>query len=121
MVVLDRAGRITRLNRKGCELLGVREEQALGRDWFAEFVPGRARQKTLDGFERIIAGETESFRRSESPVQTARGEERDMEWHNALLKDAAGTVVGTLSSGTDVTERNRIEAALEQSEHSPGN
>ena len=39
-----------------------------------------------------------------------------MEWHNALLTDAAGTIVGALSSGTDVTERNRIEAALERSE-----
>ena len=117
MVVLDTAGRITRLNRKGCELLGVREEQALGKDWFAKFVPDCARQKTLDGFELIIAGEVESFRRSESPVQTATGEVRDMEWHNALLKDATGTIVGTLSSGTDVTERNRIAAALEQSEH----
>ena len=117
MVVLDTAGRIMRLNRKGCELLSVRQEQALGKDWFTEFVPDRARQKTFDGFERIIAGEIEPFRRSESPVQTARGEERDMEWHNALLEDAAGTIVGTLSSGTDVTERNRIAAALEQSEH----
>ena len=116
MVVLDTVGRITRLNRKGCELLGVQQEQAPGKDWFNEFVPDRAREKTLDGFERITAGEIEPFRRYESPVQTARGEERDMEWHNALLKDAAGTIVGMLSSGTDVTERNRIEAALEQSE-----
>ena len=116
MVVLDTAGRITHLNRKGCELLNVEQGQALGRDWFKEFVPDRARQKTLDGFERIIAGQIEPFRRYESPVLTTGGEEHDMEWRDAVLKDARGTIVGMLSSGTDVTERNRIEAALEQSE-----
>jgi len=117
MVVLDTAGRITRLNRKGCELLGVQQEQVLGVDWFERFVPDLARQKTREGFVQIVAGEIEPFRRHQNPILTARGEERDMEWHNALLTDAAGTVVGTLSSGTDVTERNRIEAALERSEH----
>jgi PAS domain S-box-containing protein len=117
MVVLDTTGRITRLNRKGRELLGVQQEQALGLDWFEQFVPDRARQKAREGFVQIVAGEIEPFRRYQNPVLTARGEERDMEWHNALLTDAAGTIVGTLSSGTDVTERNRIEAALERSEH----
>ena len=117
LVVLDTAGRIARLNRKGCELLRVQEEQALGLDWFKQFVPDRARQQARDRFEQIIAGDIEPFRRYQNPVLTIRREERDMEWHNALLTDAAGNIVGTLSSGTDVTERNRIEAALERSEH----
>ncbi|HYA32445.1 MAG TPA: PAS domain S-box protein [Candidatus Bathyarchaeia archaeon] len=116
MVVLDAAGRITRLNRPGCELLGVQQEQVLGKDWFKEFVPDRARKRALRGFKRFIGGEIEPYRRSEIPVLTVRGEERDMEWHNALLKDVGGAIVGTLSSGTDVTERNRMGAALEQSE-----
>jgi len=93
-------------------------EQALVKTGLRNLCPIAPTKDVFDGFERIIAGEIEPFRRSESPVQTARGEERDMEWHNALLEDAAGTIVGTLSSGTDVTERNRIAAALEQSEQS---
>ena len=116
MVVLDPSGRITRLNRKGCEILGVQQEQILGLDWFEQFVPYHAQQKAREGFVRIIAGEIGPFRRHQNPVLTARGEERDMEWHNALLTDATGTIIGTLSSGTDVTERNRIGAALERSE-----
>ncbi|MGZ4928598.1 MAG: PAS domain S-box protein [Halobacteriota archaeon] len=116
MVVLDTSGRITRLNRKGCEILGVQEEQMLGLDWFEQFVPYHAQQKAREWFGRIIAGEIGPFRRHQNPVLTARGEERDMEWHNALLTDTTGTIIGTLSSGTDVTERNRIEAALERSE-----
>ncbi len=116
MVVLDTSGRIARLNRKGCELLGVQPDQVLGLEWFEQFVPYHAQQKAREGFERIVAGEIGPFRRYQNPVLTARGEEREMEWNNALLTDATGTIVGTLSSGTDVTERNKIEAALERSE-----
>jgi len=42
--------------------------------------------------------------------------ERLIEWRNTLLKDDAGHVVGTFSSGTDTTERNQAVAALRNSE-----
>lgn len=116
MVALDTAGRITRLNRKGCELLGVEQESVLGHDWFDRFVPQRSRASIREEFLKFIAGEGEPFRRHEGPVLTAAGDERDVEWHNALLKDGADNVVGTLSSGTDVTDRKKIEAAFRRSE-----
>jgi PAS domain S-box-containing protein len=117
MVALDTGGHITRLNRKGCELLGVEQENVLGHDWFDRFVPQRSRATVKEEFLRFIAGEGEAFRRYEDPVLTAAGDERDVEWHNALLRDGADNVIGTLSSGTDVTDRKRIQAAFERSEH----
>jgi len=33
-------------------------------------------------------------------------------WHNSLLRDDEGAVIGTLSSGEDVTERKQTESAL---------
>ena len=117
MVALDTEGRITRLNRKGCELLGVKQESVLGHDWFDRFVPQRARASAREEFLKFIVGEAQAFRRYEGPVLTAAGDERDVEWHNALLRDGADNVIGTLSSGTDVTDRKRIQAAFERSEH----
>jgi PAS domain S-box-containing protein len=35
-------------------------------------------------------------------------------WHNTVLKDNAGTIVGTLSSGEDITERKRVEQERER-------
>ena len=45
----------------------------------------------------------------ENAVLTSDGQERLIAWHNALLRDQAGNIVGTLSSGEDITDRRRAE------------
>ena len=37
-------------------------------------------------------------------------------WHNTLLRDGAGNIMGTLSSGEDITDRKRAEQDLRKSE-----
>lgn len=37
-------------------------------------------------------------------------------WHNAVLKDEEGRITGTVSSGEDITERQRTEETLRRSE-----
>ena len=44
------------------------------------------------------------------------GEERLIEWRNTLRRDEAGEVLGTLSSGADVTERRALEGQYLQSQ-----
>jgi PAS domain S-box-containing protein len=41
---------------------------------------------------------------------TSSGDERLIEWHNTVLRDASGRTAGTLSSGIDITARARDEA-----------
>ncbi len=67
-------------------------------------------------FRRLLAGEIDSVRYVENPVLTPSGEERTLAWHNTVLRDGAGRIVGTLSSGEDITERKRMEADLRSSE-----
>ena len=50
----------------------------------------------------------------EDPILTKSGEERMIGWHNSLLRDDEGRVIGTLSSGEDITERKRAESGLRQ-------
>jgi PAS domain S-box-containing protein len=52
----------------------------------------------------------------EKPVLTRSGEERLIEWRNTVLRDDAGNVIGTLSSGTDITERHQEVEALRRAE-----
>ena len=52
----------------------------------------------------------------ENPILTRSGEERLVEWRNKLLRDDEGHVIGTFSSGTDITERNQAVEALRTAE-----
>jgi PAS domain S-box-containing protein len=115
LVALDSDGKVALINRKGCEVLGYREDEIVGQSWFDRFLPERLRQDTWNVFERIVGGERQLTEFHENPVLTRSGAERMIAWHNRALTDENGRVVGALSSGADVTERKQAEAALERS------
>jgi len=110
MVALDRAGNVSMINRKGCCVLGYEEAEILGQPWFERFVPSDAHEVVLEAFRQIVLGNLELHEYYENPVLTKRGDQRLIAWHNALIRDAAGTITGTLSSGEDITERKAAEA-----------
>jgi PAS domain S-box-containing protein len=66
-------------------------------------------------FGKLIGGDLEMVGSYENPVLTKWGEERIIAWHSTLLRDEAGNIIGSLSSGEDITERKRMEEALRQS------
>ena len=113
LLALDTEGRVTAINRKGCDLLGWSEAELIGRDWIETCLPERTRGTLREVFADLLAGDVSSF---ENPVLARDGEERRIEWRNRVLRDAAGSIVGTFSSGSDVTERHRAEEALRAAE-----
>jgi PAS domain S-box-containing protein len=115
-VVLDPAGRVTKLNRKGCEVLGYGEAEALGRDWFETFVPQRLRAEVRRVFGHIVDGELPLVEHYENPICGRDGRERLIAWHNTSLQDADGRIVGILSSGNDITEERRAIEALREAD-----
>lgn len=117
LIGLDAQGRITLLNRRGCEILGIDDASAaIGREGL-EFVPPDQRDELKRVFRAILRGaDGEAYQRLESRVLTTRGEQRRVVWHNAVVRDEGGDVVGTLSSGEDVTERRQMEAQLAQAD-----
>jgi len=118
VVVLDREGSVELINRKGCEVLGYRESEILGRNWFSSFLPERTRSETNMVFSMLMTSasddeDSESY--YENPVLTRSGGERTILWHNSVLRED-GRAIGTLSSGEDITERKLTEKALKESE-----
>jgi PAS domain S-box-containing protein len=119
MVALDTAGHITLVNRKACQLLGYAEHELIGKNWFTTCLPAAALEdEVYQVFEQIMAGEFKHVEYYENPVLTCDGEERVIAWHNNLLRDKDGNIIGSLSAGEDITERKQAEEALHLSEES---
>jgi PAS domain S-box-containing protein/putative nucleotidyltransferase with HDIG domain len=116
MVGLDQAGRITLMNKKGCELLGYKEGEIIGRNWFKQCLPPAVAPELQATFHRLKAGNLEGAEYCENLVLTKDGHERLIAFHNTLLRDQNAQIAGILFSGEDVTERRQAEAALRQSE-----
>jgi two-component system NtrC family sensor kinase len=116
LVALNTRGEVALVNRKGCRVLGYEEHELLGRNWFATCLRPQDRERIAGFFQQMIAGEGEPFAYFENHVRTKSGEERLIAWQNAYLRDAAGCIVGLLSSGEDITERRHSERALQESE-----
>ncbi|HHE41838.1 MAG TPA: PAS domain S-box protein, partial [Dehalococcoidia bacterium] len=116
LVVLDTAGRVSLINKKGADILGYPAEEIVGRDWFADFIPESQREAVSSVFQQLVAGQVQPVEYVQNAVLTRGGEERTIAWHNAVVRDQAGAVTATLSSGEDVTERLHTEKALRESE-----
>jgi len=116
MVALDAEGRVTLINRKGCEVLGFGEREIVGKSWFDTFLPERLRDGVRRVFAQLMAGEIGGAEYYENPILTRGGEERIIAWHNSFLTDEQGGATGILSSGEDITERKRIQEALTEAE-----
>jgi PAS domain S-box-containing protein len=116
ILALDARGRVTLINQKGCEVLGRPEGEILGKSWVENFVPDWTRERVEYTFERLMAGEVDPLRYVEYYVLTSDGRMRLIAWNNTIFTDDTGDIVGTLSSGEDITDRRLAETALRESE-----
>lgn len=112
LVVIDAGQKVSMINKKGCEVLGYKEEEAAGKNWFDNFIPECVRENVRDVFKKLITGDIGPVEYFENRVLTRGGKERVIAWRNTPLKDNEGRIYATLSSGEDVTERNMAEEAL---------
>ncbi len=113
IVSLDSEGSVTMINRKGCELLGYSEDELIGENWFKTCLPQpEGINHVYPYFKQIISGKIESQEYFENHVVTRNGTQRLIAWHNALFRNDTGDIIGTLSSGDDITERKQAELEL---------
>ncbi len=114
IVALDDRGRVTFVNRRGVELLGCTEREIVGKNWFESFIPERVRDDLKGVYAQLMRGDIEPVERYENPVLVGNGEEKILSWRNTVLRDG-DRIVGTLSSGEDVTAQRITQEALERS------
>ena len=112
--IIDENGKVSLINKRGCEVLGYTEEEILGKKWIDNFIPERLQNKMNDILEKLRSNQTVSYEYFENPVVTQSGEEKIISWYNTALKDEKGKFQGILSSGEDVTTKNKMERELQE-------
>jgi len=109
MIAMDNQGNLILANPKACEVLGFKEEELLGKNWFDTCLPEENIAEIKGVFQKIVLGEMESVKYYENKIRTRTGEELIIAWHNAVMKDRDGNFLGVLSSGEDITARKAAE------------
>jgi PAS domain S-box-containing protein len=116
IVAINKKGIISLINKKGCDVLGYTEEEIIDKNWFDLCAPEKDREERKDTFKKVMAGKIEEAEDYENSILTKSGEERIIAWHNTALTDEKGHIIGTLSSGEDITKRKQTEEELIRSE-----
>ncbi len=115
-IALDKKSKITLINEYGLESLGYQKEELIGKNWFKTCLPEEYREDVLKVYHQLMAGEIEPVEYYENPILRKDGTECIIAWHNTILKDSNGDIVGSLSSGNNITEQKQAEQVLMESE-----
>ncbi|WP_293231965.1 PAS domain S-box protein [Microcoleus sp. PH2017_05_CCC_O_A] len=107
VVGLDASGNINYVNPFFVGLTGYTHEEVLGKNWFENFLPSSSIKSTEADFLQLLTHNAHPYYRN--VILTKSGEERFIAWNNTTLQDSDGTVIGSISIGEDITERNKIE------------
>ncbi len=116
VVTLDIKGNISLLNKKGYDILEYEEGELIGKNWFENCIPPDKRDGILEYFKGLMSGEINVIPFYENPVYTKNGNEKLISWSTIILKDKSENIIGSLSSGQDITERRKAEENLRESE-----
>jgi len=113
LISLDTSGNVNLINPRGCEILGYPKEELIGKNWFDDgFLVPEEIQQIKQVFHQIITGGLKPVRHYVNQIVCRDGSRKTIEWHNSILYDSSGKIIGLFSSGNDITERMQAEVAL---------
>ncbi len=113
IVALDSSARVTLINESGLGVFGYSRDEIMGEDWIETLIPQEQRDQIRTSFNRLIAGDVESFAHLENfELLTKDGSKRLTSWHNVPIRNQRGEITGALCSGEDITKRVQIEEEL---------
>lgn len=114
LLALDSHGTITALNEKGCQVCGYTVDEIIGNNWFDHCLAVEETVPVKAVFDQLMSGEIEPVEFYENEIITRDGKRRLIAWHNSLLFDDDNKIIGTFSSGEDITDRRRAERQLKK-------
>ena len=114
IIILDTLGTISMINQEGCRLLEARESDIIGKNWFDTFLLVDNYTEVKGYFSQLMAGNLDNLEYVENSIKTIKSNKRLIAWHNSLVYDESGKIIGLLSSGRDITEKRELEIKLEE-------
>jgi PAS domain S-box-containing protein len=112
ILMIDCQGRVTMINRKGCEILGYSQDEIVGTNWFETCIPEKLRDEVSNVFNKLLTEDIDTQEYFENVVVASSRRELIIAWHNNLMRDKEGNIIGILSSGEDITNSKRAQDEL---------
>ena len=106
IVVIARDGKTMLMNGAMLDALGYDEEEVIGQDYLAMFVPAREHEVLSRVFQSF---QQEEYSRSENHVLTKNGQELLVDWYGKSVLNDTGEMEHFFGIGLDITERKRAE------------
>ncbi len=120
LLALDKHKNVMYINKKGVEMVGAaNKNEVIGKNWFKSFLPSNLEPSIDEIFQNIAFGENwekEGYREKEHYIKTLKGEYKLIRWKNAVIRDKNGDIIGSLSSGEDVTQKRKMERKIAQNQ-----
>ncbi len=112
LLALNGKGEITMINNKGCEILEYEEEELIGKNWLETCIPEDKKEEVMEIFRNAVIEGDSLIESVENYVITKTGKRKLIEYRNAIIKDDSGNIIGSLSSGQDITQQKKDEEDL---------
>ncbi len=109
IVELDRFGKIRVINKQGCEILGHKQSDLLGKEWIELCIPLHIQPAVQKVFNKVISGQGKLDEYLENEIVCSNGKQHLIAWHNVLQFDDKEQISGVISSGIDITQRKQAE------------
>jgi PAS domain S-box-containing protein len=117
VATIDSHGKITMVNKKGCETLGYTEKELIAQNWYTFLVPPRIRSEVRKNFRALFSQQysANGAKHSEGVLVTRGGEEKLFSFTHTLIRVPGRKAAQILISGEDSTELRKNQEQLEHS------
>jgi two-component system cell cycle sensor histidine kinase/response regulator CckA len=106
-------GTTTFANRAVERVTGYSSHELVGENWWKTFYPGDEQRQVEQLSRDLESGQVMNY---EMALTTKRGEKRTISWNSVNRVDDANQPVELVGIGVDITERNRLEEHIRQSQ-----
>lgn len=113
VLIFNADNNVSLINKKGCEILGVKSSEIVGKDWVSNFVKRKNQIQTRSSLIFLL-GNVNPVDTLENVVIAKDKSEKNIVWHFSILDDGNSENKMILATGVDVTELTKAKVTISQ-------